>query len=54
MEAEKGNVKRVLVLCAYHLDGAYRMCGLLVRLYPEQAPGVAEALSGALTFDVCR
>jgi hypothetical protein len=38
---DKEHFKRLLIPCAYYLDSAYRMCGLLGRLYPEQAAAVA-------------
>jgi hypothetical protein len=41
---DRDNFKRLLLPCAYYLDAAYRMCGLLARLYPEQAGAVAEAV----------
>ena len=41
------NFKRLLVPCAYHLDAAYRMCGLLAQLYPEQADKVAAVVTAA-------
>jgi hypothetical protein len=41
---DKENFKRLLVPSAYSLDAAYRMCGLLARLYPEQAAAVAGAV----------
>jgi hypothetical protein len=40
----KGNFKRLLIVCAYYLEAAYRMFGLLARLYPEQAGKVAEVV----------
>jgi tetratricopeptide (TPR) repeat protein len=33
--------KRLLIPCAFYVDAAYRMCALLVRLYPEQAEEIA-------------
>jgi len=41
---DKENFKRLLVPSPYSLDAAYRMCGLLARLYPEQAAAVAGAV----------
>jgi hypothetical protein len=41
---DRENFKRLLVPCAYYLDAAYRMCGLLARVYPEQASAVAEVV----------
>jgi hypothetical protein len=38
------NLKQLLLPCAYSLDAAYRMCGLLARVYPEQAAAVAGAV----------
>jgi hypothetical protein len=38
---DRENFKRSLTLCAYYLDAAYKMCGFLARLYPEQAAAVA-------------
>ncbi|OQY55667.1 MAG: hypothetical protein B6245_19470 [Desulfobacteraceae bacterium 4572_88] len=43
---DKKNFKHLLIPCAYHLDAAYRMCGLLARLYPEQAASIAEIIRG--------
>jgi hypothetical protein len=34
---DKEHFKRLLIPCAYYPDAAYKMCGLLARLYPEQA-----------------
>lgn len=47
--AEAGNrehFKQLLIPCASSLDSAYRMCGLLARLYPEQAAVVAKVVMG--------
>jgi hypothetical protein len=33
--------KQLLIPCAYYLDAAYKMRGLLARLYPEEASAVA-------------
>lgn len=41
---DKENFKRLLIPCAHYMDAAYRMCGLLARLYPEQASAVAEVV----------
>jgi hypothetical protein len=51
---DKEHFKQLLLPCSYYLDAAYRMCGLLARLYPEQAAAVAEVLNGTPTFDVRR
>ncbi|GAK56349.1 tetratricopeptide repeat domain protein [Candidatus Vecturithrix granuli] len=40
----KEHFKQLLIPCAAYLDSAYRMCGLLARLYPEQATAIAEIL----------
>lgn len=32
---DKENFKKLLIPCAYYLDAAYKMCGLLARLNPE-------------------
>ena len=37
---------RLLPLCGWSLDLAYRACGLLVRLYPEQVERIAKIVSG--------
>lgn len=37
--------KRLLIPCAYYLDAAYRMCGLLAWAYPEQVTAVAAVVS---------
>ncbi len=39
---DKENFKRLVLPCAYYLDAAYKMCGLLARLYPEQASVIAQ------------
>ncbi len=45
VEAEdKVHFNRLLPLCASELDTAYRMCGKLAQLYPEQAMAIAEVL----------
>lgn len=45
MEAgDRVNFKQLLLPCAYYLDAAYRMCGLLARLYSEQAAAVVEVV----------
>jgi tetratricopeptide (TPR) repeat protein len=36
------NFKRLLIPCAYYLDAAYTMCGLLGRMYPESADRIAK------------
>ncbi len=41
---DKEHFKHLLVPCAYYLDAAYRMSGLLARVYPEQASAVAEVV----------
>jgi hypothetical protein len=49
--AETGNregFKHLLTPCADYLDAAYKMCGLLVRLYPEQATAVAAVVIDAV------
>jgi tetratricopeptide (TPR) repeat protein len=38
---DREHFKRLLIPCAYYLDAAYEMCGLLARLYPEQATAIA-------------
>jgi tetratricopeptide (TPR) repeat protein len=43
---DKERFKQLLLPCAYYLDAAYRMCGLLARLYPEQAGAVADIVKG--------
>ncbi|MEQ9356827.1 SMEK domain-containing protein [Coleofasciculus chthonoplastes] len=42
---DKNNFKRLLVPCAYNLETAYQMCGLIARLYPEQAESVAKVVA---------
>jgi hypothetical protein len=44
---DKVNFKQLLLPCAYYLDAAYRMCGLLARLYPEKAEKIAEVVQGS-------
>jgi hypothetical protein len=41
---DRANFQRLLVPCAYYPDAAYRMCGLLARLYSDQAAAVARAV----------
>ncbi len=36
----------LLPLCGWSLDLAYRACGLLARLYPEQVEEIAKVVSG--------
>ena len=51
-QAMKGDVKskegflRLLPLCGWSLDLAYRACGLLAWLYPEQVEEIAKIVSG--------
>ncbi len=42
---DKANFKNLLIPCAYYLDAAYRMCGHLAKLYPQQASAVAKVVS---------
>jgi tetratricopeptide (TPR) repeat protein len=37
---------RLLPLCGWSLELAYSACGLLARLYPQQAEGIALAIRG--------
>jgi hypothetical protein len=37
---DREGLKGMLIPCAYYLDAAHRLCGLLARLYPEQVAGV--------------
>jgi len=53
-EKSKKGFLRLLPLCGWSLELAYKACGLLAWLYPEQAAGVAEVLNGTSTFDVRR
>jgi len=39
---DKDHFKRLLIPCACYLDAAYLMCGLLARVYPEQASAIAK------------
>ncbi|MFW6097417.1 MAG: hypothetical protein ACOC9Z_05050, partial [Chloroflexota bacterium] len=48
---DKENFKRLLVPCAYYLDAAYKMCGLLAKLYPEQAKVIAAIVIGNASKD---
>jgi tetratricopeptide (TPR) repeat protein len=43
---DKEHFKQLLLPCAYYLDAAYKMCGLLARLYPKQVLAVAEVVRG--------
>ncbi len=41
-EAEDHRIfERLLIVCAYSPRAAYRMCGLLLQMYPEQAKAIA-------------
>ena len=40
-ETKFPNFNRLLVPCAYYLNVAYGMCGLLAYLYPEEADEIA-------------
>ena len=42
---DRANFKKLLIPCAYYLDAAYQTCGLLARLYPQQAAAVAKVVS---------
>ncbi|MEQ9238893.1 MAG: SMEK domain-containing protein [Coleofasciculus sp. E2-BRE-01] len=42
---DKNNFKRLLFSYAYNIETAYQMCGLIARLYPEQAESVAKAIT---------
>ncbi len=42
---DKTNFKQLLIPCSYSLYDAYRMCGLLARLYPEKAEEIAKVVS---------
>lgn len=42
---DKENFKRLLIPCAYNVETAYQMCGLIARLYSEQAALVAKAVT---------
>lgn len=42
---DQKTLKRLLVPGTYYSEATYRMCGLLARLYPEQAPAVAAVVS---------
>ncbi|MEQ9668181.1 hypothetical protein [Coleofasciculus sp. G2-EDA-02] len=42
---DKENFKRLLIPCAYNVETAYQMCGLIARLYPEQAESVAKVVT---------
>lgn len=44
---DKEHFKQLLIPCAYYIDSAYEMCGLLARLYPEQAGAIAEVVMQA-------
>jgi hypothetical protein len=42
----KGGFLRLLPLCGWSLELAYKACGLLAWLYPEQGEAIAKAVSG--------
>ncbi len=41
-EGDRENFKRLLIPCSFYPEASYRMCGVLVRLYPEQATAIAQ------------
>jgi hypothetical protein len=43
---DKEYFKHLLIPCAYGLDLAYNMCGLLARVYPEQAIAISQIVAG--------
>jgi tetratricopeptide (TPR) repeat protein len=45
-EKSKRVFLRLLPLCGWSLELAYSACGLLARLYPHQAEGIARAVRG--------
>jgi thioredoxin-like negative regulator of GroEL len=45
-EKSKRGFLRLLPLCGWSLELAYSACGLLARLYPQQAEGIARAVRG--------
>jgi tetratricopeptide (TPR) repeat protein len=45
---DKDNFKKLLIPCAYSFDTAYKMCGYLARLYPQQASAVAKVVTGSI------
>ena len=45
-EKSQGGFLRLLPLCGWSLELAYSACGLLARLYPHQAEGIALAVRG--------
>ncbi|MEQ8972992.1 MAG: AAA family ATPase [Coleofasciculus sp. C1-SOL-03] len=42
---DKENFKRLLIPCAYYLDAAYKMCGHLAQLYPNQLSDIAKIVN---------
>lgn len=44
---DRDNFKQLLLPCSYFLDAAYKMCGFLARLYPEQVESVANIVRNA-------
>jgi len=42
---DRPHFKRLLPLAAHHLDAAFRMCGLLAKLYPQHASAIARVLT---------
>jgi hypothetical protein len=41
---DKDNFKELLIPCAHYLNAAFRICGLVARLYPEQVPAIAQVV----------
>ena len=45
---EAEHFKCLLISCAYYPYTVYQMCGLLARLYPEQAEAGAHVVQGTV------
>jgi hypothetical protein len=45
-EKSKGGFLRLLPLCGWSLEFAYKACGWLAWLYPEQGEAIAKAVRG--------
>jgi hypothetical protein len=40
---DRSAFKELLIPCAFHLQSAWKVCGMLARAYPEQSTAIAEA-----------
>jgi len=45
--SKRDQFKRLLIPCAYYIDLAYRVCGFLTKVYPNQTSKLAEILTAS-------